>query len=182
MRAGLLPQEDKLAVRKLLKDYAQIRIDLNKNPEQLQALVAKSKLIQSQLWTYAEKLKNTPLLHSDVLSLFAEGLDEMIQLQTERLAVALIHHLPPVMWIVLYLLTILSMMGLGYQFGLDQQPNWGLFMVLSLGFSAVMLLIVDLDGSGSTKNSLIQISIQPIHELVERMDQFQEANIKDTLN
>lgn len=170
LRASQLPATQQKEVKELVRQYALLRKEITEHPENLDQYISSSKEIQQKLWEHAALLANTPLLHSDVLSLYTEALDRVTQLQTERITVALVHHLPTVIWLVLYLLTILSMAGLGYQFGLDQKPNRGLFLILSLGFSAVMMLIVDLDGFGLSKNSLIQVSQQPILDLLERIN------------
>ncbi len=57
MRAGLVPEPYKTLTRSLLRDYVEVRMsvgDVYGDPEQLQALRARSAALTNMLWTQAE--------------------------------------------------------------------------------------------------------------------------------
>lgn len=61
------------------------------------------------------------------------------------------------------------MVSMGYIFGLKKELNWYMFILLAIAFSAVIILITDLDKSGATSNSIIRISQQPMFDLQKRL-------------
>jgi hypothetical protein len=81
---------------------------------------------------------------------------------TERVTVGLQHRISPVIWTALYFTAALSMVAVGYQFGLSGARNVPMSVLLALTFSAVILLIADLDRA--TEGTL-QVSLQPMLDL-----------------
>jgi hypothetical protein len=61
------------------------------------------------------------------------------------------------------------MIEVGYLFGSSGNVNWLFIVALSLAFSGVMVLIVDLDRSGGGTIGAIQVSQQPLLDLHERL-------------
>ncbi len=171
LRAGLIPEPHTSEVRQLVKKYVDIRLDLAQNPTHAREAIQESEAIQKQMWKHAEALPDLNLKHSDVVSLFTEALNHVIELQTKRLTVSTIHQLPTALWLSLYIITFLSMMGIGYLFGMAHKANWILLTLLSLAFSVVIILIADLDNSNTNKQGIIHVNTQPMIELERRISQ-----------
>lgn len=169
LRAGLLPEPHKSEVRKLVKEYVHLRVELIHHPDKLDDIIAGSENIHRELWKHAEALPDTKLLHSDVVSLYTEALNTVIEYQTKRVTVGTIYKLPQALWMSLYLITIFSMMGVGYLFGIAEKANWTLLCFLSLAFSVVIILIADLDNSNSGHDGIISISQEPMLRLERRL-------------
>ena len=55
------------------------------------------------------------------------------------------NRIPDSIWLTLYAMTILTMAAMGYQFGLTGERSWPVTILLALVFTAVILLIADLD-------------------------------------
>ena len=117
------------------------------------------------LLCHAEALGEAELKNADIASLFVDSLNEMIDLHTERVTVAL-YRIPSAIWIALWGITLLSMLSVGYYFGETGKGNWHLNLLLSLTFSAVILLIADLDRVGS---GAIAVSQQPMIDLRDKL-------------
>jgi hypothetical protein len=171
LRAGLIPEPHRSDVRLLLQRYVEIRVDLAADPGIASQVIEESDHLQQQLWDHVESLAGMELANPDIVSLFVDSMNQMFDLQTKRITVGMIFRLPPVFWIALYLLTILSMLEVGYLFGTSgQAPNLLMVILLSLSFSAVIMLVVDLDRSGSGKPGIIKITGRPMVDLQERMN------------
>jgi hypothetical protein len=80
--------------------------------------------------------------------------------------VALRSRIPPPIWLVLYLLAILSMTAMGYNQGLTSTRRSLAALALIFAFSVVMLLIVDLDRPGE---GLLRVSQQSMIDLQHSM-------------
>jgi hypothetical protein len=170
LRAGLLPEPHRTEVRGLLKAYVAIRADLARHPANVLQAVKRSEEIQSQLWPHATALAETDLKNPEIVALFITSLNEMFDLQTERVTVGIYQRIPAVIWVALLAITILSMVQVGYLFGKAGKPNWFSIIALSLAFSAVVVLIADLDRSGAGARGMISMNQQPMLDLQERLN------------
>jgi hypothetical protein len=177
LRAEMLSEPHRSEIRKLLREYVDVRVNLAKDNLQkktpnIQEAVSRSESLQNQIWSHAVALADTD--HSSVINaLFINSLNNMIDLHTSRLT-ALNYRTPPILWYILYFITIISMAAVGYQFGLTGKKDiiGGIFLALT--FSAVIYLIMDLD---RVIEGHIQLSQRPMFELQKQMQMpMQEAN------
>jgi hypothetical protein len=155
LRAGLLPQPFGSEARKLLQEYTDVRIE-GARSGQLKEAIGRSEKLQKQLWSLAEAAGNGNS-GSIVVGLFIQSLNEVIDLHAKRLNAVLQGRIPAIVWAVLFFITFLSMLGMGYQFGLSGKRSLAEILVLVLVFSAVVWLIVDLDRPGE---GLLRVSQQ----------------------
>jgi hypothetical protein len=81
LRAGLLPPTQGLEVRRLLREYADVR--LNVTAGNVQEALNKSEDIHGRLWAQAKALVQTDM-DSELRSLFIAGLNEVIDLHHGR--------------------------------------------------------------------------------------------------
>lgn len=90
----------------------------------------------------------------------------VIELQQERVMVRERSRIPAPVWLVLYLLAILGMTGVGYHDGVARGGRSPVMFAVTIAFSAVIIVIVDLNRPGE---GLINVSQQPMIELREMM-------------
>jgi hypothetical protein len=167
LRAGLIPEPHRTEARKILAHYADIRANVARHPERLPQLIKESEELHGRLWPHAEALAEADLKNADIVSLFVDSLNEMIDLHTKRVTVAF-YRIPAAIWIALWGVTLLSMVSVGYHFGESGKGNWHLNLLLSLSFSAVILLIADLDRTGA---GAIKVSQQPMVNLRNTLEE-----------
>ncbi len=153
MQADLLAEPGRTQAKRLLKDYIEIRSSLHKLsgvniPEKLAEVLRGSEQIQHDLWLLLAKNEaqfpadqegtgqNGPLMAS-VLAL--------IDIHHTRLHSGIMNRIPLTIWITLYLMAILSMIIMGYQAGLTGRRSPVATITLAVAFSAVIILITDLD-------------------------------------
>jgi hypothetical protein len=166
LRAGMLPEPNRAAVRKLLREYLEVRLNAVKPGGDLGQGLARSAELQNQLWAEAEAVaaKNQG---SIIVGLFISSLNDVIDLHSKRMTWGLRSRLPASIWETLCVLAICSLGMLGYYAGLaDGQLRLAIFP-LALVISTVLILIVDLDlpQSGSFRTSQ-----QPLADLLQSLD------------
>jgi hypothetical protein len=83
-------------------------------------------------------------------------------LHSKRVTFALHNRIPGMVWLALYFIAILAMMALGYQEGLSGSRRSLAVLALVLTFSAVMLLIADLD---RPQEGLLRVSQRAMMDL-----------------
>jgi hypothetical protein len=143
LRAGLLPDGHRVKTRKLLKEYVDNRLGAVESGN-IDKLLLRTDELHRELWQEAETVgQEHP--GSIVVGLFIQSLNETIDIHTRRMLVAIQNRIPGVFWGALYLVTILTMAGVGYHGGLTQSRRSLAIVVLVLTFSAIMLLVADLD-------------------------------------
>jgi len=163
LRAGLLPQTQGLEIRRLLREYADVR--LNTTSGNVQEALNKSEDIHGRLWAQAKALVQTDM-DSEIRSLFIAGLNEVIDLHQSRKTVGLQYRIPGTVWMAVYLLSVLSMLTVGYQVGMSGTRRLRGTPVLAAAFSLVILMIADIDRPGE---GLMRVSQQPIADVQQMM-------------
>lgn len=166
LRAGLLPDGRGPNVRKLLRDYVDARLEFLRTKD-VNGLLLNSEKLHRDLWREAEAVGGK---HPDsiVIGLFIQALNETIDIHSKRVLVGLQSRLPQVLWTTLYLVTILTMAGVGYHEGLSKSRRSWAVAVLIVAFSAIMTLIADLD---RPQEGLVVVSQQAMIDLRKTMNE-----------
>jgi hypothetical protein len=120
--------------------------------------MAKSVALQNQLWAIATAGAQP---NSYTTGLFVQSVNEVIDLDAERVA-ANRNQIPDTIWLMLGVVTVFSMVALGYEFGVTGARNWSVTLLLVIVFTTVIVLIADLD---QPQAGLLQVSQQPLIDL-----------------
>ncbi len=163
LRAGLLPQTQGLEVRRLLREYVDLRLSIT--IENAQDSLKKSEGIHGRLWSQAKSLVQEDM-DSEIRSLFIASLNELIDLHQSRKTVSLQYRIPATVWAAVYVLTVLSMLAVGYQVGMSGMRRLRGTPLLAASFSLVILMIADIDRPGE---GLMRVSQQPIADVQQMM-------------
>jgi hypothetical protein len=160
LRAAMLPEPERSESRRLLREYVDLRV-ADVNPEQLQRALSGSTELHSRLWAQAVAAADKGP-RSVPTGLFIQALNEVIDLHSKRVLVGLRNRIPGSIWAALYVLAILAMAQLGYHEGLASPRRSPAVLALVLTFSAIMLLIADLD---RPLEGLLRVSQQAMIDL-----------------
>ena len=160
LRADFLPEPHSTRIRKLLQQYTTVRLEgaLSDNTEES---IATSSELHRDLWSEATELMSKDD-HSIANALFVHSLNQVIDINAERLSFALRNRLPVSVWLALFALAALAMIALGYQEGLAGSRRTLAVLSLALAFSSVLLLIADLD---RPQEGLLRVSQRAMIEL-----------------
>jgi anti-sigma-K factor RskA len=153
----------------LLRDYVELRIRVatRQSLSELQELVTRSEGIQDALWKEATTLSDRP---SASLSIFVQSLSELTDLQMKRVRAAVWNRIPPTIVLTLYGIAFLALTAMGYGAGLAESRTTVPSVMLILTFSAIIVLIVDLE---RPRQQLFEVSQQPMADVARRIQSFQ---------
>lgn len=165
LRARYLPEPYNDDSRKLLREYVDVRVDAVRTGS-LASAIRRSEEIQSELWSKAVELVKQGN-SSDIFALYADGLNHLIEVHTQRVA-AVESRLAPTVLLGVYLISLLGLLLVGFNNGTEGHRSIIALVVLILMFAAVITLIVDLDRP--TEGFLV-ISQQPMLELQQDLHQ-----------
>jgi hypothetical protein len=162
LRAGLLSEPERSAIRELLDRYVGVRVEAVQTGDVARGISASTDL-HRRIWTLAEAAAAKDS-HSITAGLFIQALNETIDLHSERVLIGVHSRIPIIIWLALYLIAFFSMAELGYHEGIAGSRRSLAVAALVVSFATVMWLIADLDRQ---REGLIQVSQQAMIELRE---------------
>ena len=165
LRSGLLPQPYTIEARKLLREYVDLRVVAATQTDKIEEVIRRSGEIHQQLWMLTEKMFAQPELPAG-RSLFVRSLNEVFDLHTKRVVVALQTRIPETIWMGLYAVAALAMVTVGYQFGVTRKIPGPISVILAMTFSSVLTLIADLDRAAT---GTVQVDQRPIIQLQQKL-------------
>ena len=166
LRADVLPDAAAREVRRRLRQYVDVRIDLHQasDEHQIRELRRSTEQLQTELWNYAaEAARNDP--RSVPAGLFMQSLNEMIDLySTVTVAQA---RVPTRILLLLMLVAAFGIATLGHAFGLDRRRRLAGTLMLPILVSAIVLVTLDLDRPQSGR---IRVNLDSLYDLEKSMD------------
>jgi hypothetical protein len=166
LRADLLPEPHRTEIRNLLREYVDVRLPKDGlTPEKIAQALVRSEQLHNEFWSEAVSLGKINTT-SIVVGLFIQSLNDVIDLHSKRVTACLYNRIPAIVWVVLYIVTVLAMAGIGYQIGLSGRRSLIAVFALVLTFSGVMMLIADLDRS---QQGLVKVSQRAMIDLQKQM-------------
>ena len=166
LRAGYLPEAAADQTRELLREYAPLRVN-TADRQRLEAQFARSAQIQAQLWAIVEPLaRGTP--DSEVLAIYIEALNDMIDLGETRLTAIVYARVPETVVWLLFLGAALTLGMVGFHAGLHRRRSLVGAVVLVIVLGAVIMLVVDLD---RPRQGFLQVSQQPLIDVQQQIGQ-----------
>jgi len=162
LRSDFLPEADREKAAELFREYVDARLKAAQTRERvhLQDALTATGRIHQELWGMAVAHGREDM-NSDVAALYIEALNVVIDFHSSRVTVSQAR-IPTGIWVVLYALVILGMLGLGYQMAIAGSGRSWITPVLALAFSIVIALINSLD---SPHSGFITVSQQPLEDL-----------------
>ena len=165
LRAGYLDEPYRTDIRQFLREYVDIRLKAVTDPGTTAYALARSEEIHTELWNRAEVIAVTANPNTDMVALFIESLNDVIDIHTERIVVGF-SRIPLNIWLAVYFIALLTMAMVGFQNGVTGNRILIVQFVMILVFAGVILLIVDLDRS---QEGFIQVSQQALIDLQRQL-------------
>jgi hypothetical protein len=167
LRSSLIPEKQKLEVRRLLHEYITILTGLQTTNEFAKSL-ARLEEIQLSIWRQTATLVHEEV-DSELRSLFISAVNELISLTKERKTRALYFQVPDAIWSSLLGLAVVGMLAFGYQAGISGMKKLFHLPLLPIAFGIVILLISDLNSTKSPRNFRVtQIPLLDVMHMMEK--------------
>jgi hypothetical protein len=163
LNAFLVPSRQGQEMQRLLRDYVEVRLNLNK--ENVGERLSRAGEIHRLLWGEIKDLM-TAKIDSDFRSSVIASMNQLINLNQSRITVGLQYQLPRAIWLPLYMLSLISMIALGYQMGSTGSKRLVGILLLAAALAMVFTMITDLDRPGEGK---FRVSEQPLKDVKEMM-------------
>jgi hypothetical protein len=167
LRAALLTEPERTEARRLLRQYTEVRIK-GVRPDLLEQAVSESTGLHARLCAQAVAA-GAKDARSVPTGLFIQSLSVLIDTHSKRILIGVRNRIPAALWGALFFIALLSMAQLGYHEGLTSPRRSPAALALVLTFSAVMILIADLD---RRSEGLLRVSQQSMLDLRESLEHF----------
>jgi hypothetical protein len=165
LRAGVVPEPFRSDIRKLLVEYVDLRIDVANDRSKLSSAMSRSQQILGKFWESVEILAERDR-SSEMYSLYASSVNDLVDNYNQRITMTLEYRIPSAILGVLFIITFLSMLVLGYQFGISGKGSFRINLLLAIVFAMVMFLILALD---RPETGLAKLNQKPMETLQEQL-------------
>mgnify|MGYP000024945775 CR=1 FL=1 len=172
LRSDLLDTKHKHIIKKLLREYVDMRIRAVEDIRihgikaiNIDIVLKRSVTIHNLLWTEV----STSAINANSLNttLMIESLNNVIEMHEKRITAGLRNRIPTSIWIAVLSICILTMITLGTQLGFSGKRRLVAVIPLSMAFSALLVLAVDLN---RPEKGLIIVGQQAMINLLSKMD------------
>jgi hypothetical protein len=165
LRTDLIDEKNGNEIKRLLREYVNLRLDVVDQKIDLEKALKKSNEIHSLLWKQTSSLAlSSPSVNT---SLLVQSINEVIDQHEIRVANALYNRIPDSVWLSLLFITFFTMVTMGIQMGLTGKRRLVVTIPLSLSFAILVTLIIDLN---RPQQGLIKVSQQSM------------INVKNSMN
>lgn len=163
LRSMLLPEPDRSAVAGLFGSYVDARLDFYNHRDdqaQFKSAMDRTEKLQDELWSHARNAvqKDDRMITT---GLFIQALNQVIDLDSERVA-AMENHVPEPVLLLLLLIAVMAAMLVGHGCGLAKRRHLLSTTIVALLIALVMIVIMDLD---RPSRGLIRVSQESIIRL-----------------
>ena len=148
LRADLLPDVERIEVQRLLRDYTTVRLEAAQHGdiEQVELAIARSKELQTELWSIA--VSNAETQPTPLSALFIQSINNVIDMHEKLITIGIHHRLPGDVYAMLFGLAILTMAIGGYKSGLTSKRRTLIVtLVAAVAYSIVFTYVFALDRS-----------------------------------
>ena len=160
LRTDLLTEPHRSAVRDMLREYVDIRLEAVRSGN-IDEAVVRSEELHVRLWAEAmASAAEQP--DSRLLGLFIDALNEVIDLHATRMQVSVRTRIPETIWVALFIVAVMGLGSMGYQTGLSGSSRSIAAVAVALAFSIVVWLVADLDRA---REGMLRVSQQAMIDL-----------------
>ena len=162
--ADLLDEQRRTDVKRLLREYVDIRLHATKG-ENLETSLARSVEIHGLLWNLVTSAERTAQNRNNPLVI--QSINNVIDTHEKRLTARLHNRIPSSIWLALFAISALTMITIGIQIGTIGKRRLVAILPLILAFAVLATLVVDLD---RPQKGLIIVGQQAMMNLQFNMD------------
>lgn len=147
LRIDMLPPASQPALRQLFRDYLDARLDIYRKLPDLDAAKAKlreSEVIQGRIWSSALESTQESGGHPDAAKLLIPAINSMFDITTTRTMAAYTHP-PPILYVLLFLVTFGAATLAGYGMAANEVRDWVHIIAFSLLMSVCLFVILDME-------------------------------------
>jgi hypothetical protein len=163
LRADFLDYESREEVKRLLRDYVDLRVQ-KVTVDNYKTILARSEEIHDQLWA---QVSSAAMTRPDTnTQLAVESINNVIDLHGKRAMAALFTRIPVTIWFALIVIPVFCMLTMGVQIGFAGKRRLIAVVPMLLAFTVLVTLVIDLDRPGSGMIKVSQRAMSDVHQRI----------------
>lgn len=167
LRADLLQEPQRSELRKLLREYVDVRATPPHDVKTVMWIKTESERLHGLMWEQIKALQQ-PDRAWQLGGLIMQAMNDVIDLHTVRATTVLIQRIPGAVWLALFAVMVVAMFQVGYHFGLGGKHNPLLLIGLALSFSITLWMVIGLDRSSHPS---LTVNQQPMIDLQQSLQE-----------
>ena len=147
LRADLLPENSRDAIKSSFADYTLLRVNYYKQgtfASEMQSNIEETIALQQRMWNETVAVYNTPDAKVSQTNLFTNALSSVFDDQTNRTVIRNDHVPEAILWLLIFV-AVMAICTSTYALGLRNATIFLPRIVWILAISSVMTIIIDLD-------------------------------------
>ncbi|MCR6638551.1 MAG: hypothetical protein NVV82_06040 [Sporocytophaga sp.] len=166
-RCDLVPVPIRMKLHKALREYIDVRLlfyqpDLDES--KVWEVNKHTRKLQNELWSYTPDI--TKELPDYLEAVVIDSLNKLIDASNRRY-IAMENHVPEPIFFLLFLISVLSNVAVGYSCGIASDRHIFFTILFSLCICAILLVVMDLD---RPRRGLILVSQESLVELKKAIE------------
>lgn len=166
LRADLLSEPNQQIVKKLLKEYVDIRVNIigETDRKTVKATLDRSNEINNLVWSeVSSAVKKEPHVYSGTV---IESINNMIDMNQKRIIGAIYNRIPESFWLIFLAISGLTMITMGFQARISKARRMIAVLPLIIAFTTLAEVIIDLD---RPQQGLIKVGQEAMLDLQKTM-------------
>lgn len=167
LRADFMEEPDHSSTLRLLKEYLDVRLQVAsaKGTDEIDRAVLQSNALQLELWGLGVVNTRRNAL-SGMSAPYLQSLTDLIDINSQRVAIGAQDRIPSVIWIALGIMLLLSMTTIGYLSAMKGGKRSVMTLLLALSFSMLFSVVAALD---DPLHGIFKASQQPLKNVKAQM-------------
>ena len=163
LRTQLVADPQGAALRQTLREYVEDRSNVNlwDTDEKMAQGLARAEAAHTRMWSLVTELARSQP-DSVAVGLLTSAVNEVIDMHGNGVAIALRARMPTSIWVTMALLAVVSTLLMAYDMGLSASRSTLATLAMAMTFSAVVLLIIDLDRPAQAMFSVSQDAMRDL--------------------
>ena len=146
LRADLLPPKHRQEIKKLLREYVDVRLRGAKDDAYLAEAIKRSLEIHGLLWQQVLEASQNADIRT---GLVIQSINDLIDMHENRIEKGIYTKIPGSVWFALFAISAFTMVTIGIQIGFVRTRGLLAIVPLSLAFAVLATLVIDLDNPGT---------------------------------
>ncbi len=161
LRTDILAEPASTEYKELIREYVKLRVDLQKEQSTIDYVLKRADEISAMFWQYTSTYCDSN--QTDVAVALMDATNAVIDAYESRVFYGM-QHIPLVIWMALIAMSVLAMLAMGYQLGMEQRMSHIVNVLVALTFAGALMLIADFD---TYDGGFFKIPFAPMERLYE---------------
>lgn len=144
LRAGLIDQQPRRVIREALSEYVDLAA-ASYDQDEHAAVLQRAEVLRLDIWKQVAGLSRNGNEIGEAETLLVDSVNRVFEIHERRVTAGLHTRIPNSIWVMLYVILILSMFATGYFSGIKGKRSLTTTWAMTISLALILWLIADLE-------------------------------------